>query len=190
MIRWLYDRTVRPLLPRKVIVHNGIPARTGRLLDSNDHREQWEELLMEAIRNQPLDGRKIVEVAGGFGICTAEMAKRAGPDGRVISYEVDPERIEAMAETLELNKVRQSVEIRNQYVESVDDDCDILVLDCEGSEREILADDYGDPETIIVETHPVFDVPTEETQETLEEDGYEITAIYEGKNIDVIEAHL
>lgn len=189
MFRWLYDSTIRQYLPRKVIVHNGVPARTGRLLDANDHREDWEAMLMAAIRNQSLEGCKVIEVAGGLGICTAEIAKRVGPDGNVVSYEVDDERIEIMAETLALNRVSDTVDIRHEYVESLDEDCDVLILDCEGSETEILKSDYGDPETIIVETHPVFDVPTEEVREILEDDGYDIARVREGTNIDVLEAH-
>lgn len=189
MFRWLYDRTIRPYLPRKVIVHNGIPARTGRLLDANDHRRDWEKMLMAAIRSQSFGGSKVIEIAGGLGICTAEIAKRAGSNGEVISYEVDEDRVEIMSETLELNRVRNAVDIRHDYVESIDEDCDVLILDCEGSEIEILESGYGDPQTIIVETHPVFDVPTEEVQKILKQDGYHIARVREGVNIDVVEAH-
>lgn len=188
MLKWLYDKILRTHTPKKVIVHNGIPALTGHLLDSNDHREEWEEMLMAAIRNQSLDGCKVIEVAGGLGICTAEIAKRVGPDGNVISYEVDDDRIDIMSETLALNKVSNTVEVRHEYVEELDEDCDVLVLDCEGSETDILKSDYGNPETIIVETHPIFDVPTSEIRSILERDGYDINCIREGTNIDIIEA--
>lgn len=188
MFKWIYNKTIRSHTPKKVVVHNGVPALTGHLLDSNDHREEWEEMLMAAIRNQSLNGCKVVEVAGGLGICTAEIAKRVGPDGNVISYEVDDERIEIMIETLALNKVSDTVEVRHEYVEELNEDCDVLILDCEGSETDILTSDYGNPKTIIVETHPVFDVPTKEIRDLLERDGYKITRVREGTNIDVIEA--
>jgi len=190
MLRWLYDKTIRPYLPRKVIVHNGVPARTGRLLDKRDHRMQWESMLLAAIRNQYLEDCKIIEVGGGLGICTAELAKRAGPNGKVISYEADTDRVETMKETLKLNRVRDAVEVKDQYVDSLDQDCDVLVLDCEGAEQQILSkEDYGNPDTIIVETHPVFDVPTEEIKNILKNDGYTIVNIREGSNIDIIEAY-
>lgn len=189
MIKRVYDTFVRPVLPPKVIVHNGVPAKTGRLLDKTDHRKDWEQLLMAAIRSQPLSGCDVVEVGGGLGICTAEIAKRVGPTGSVISFEADDDRIEKMNETLELNCVSDVVEVKNEYRTDVTTDCDVLVLDCEGAERQVLSGEYGDPDTVIAETHPVFDVPTQEIEDALERDGYGIETVHEGSNIDVIVAH-
>ena len=190
MLRWLYNETIRPYLPRKVIVHNGVPARTGYLLDSTDHRENWKKPLLNAIRDQSLEGRKIVEVGGGTGICTAELAKRSSRKGEVISYEADADSIETMEETLKLNKVRDIVTVREEYLKSVDIPCDILVLDCEGSEKNILEREHGNPKTVIVETHPSYGVSNEVVQEILTASGYTNPILHNGSETDVIEAHL
>lgn len=186
-IRWVYNRVLRPFLPHKVIVHNGIPANTGRLLDAQNHRETWEEDLMRAIRSRSFCGKHVVEVGTGFGICTAEIAKRVGPDGKVIAYEGDSDRVEKAIETLKLNGVMGVVDLHAEYVKCIDEDPDILVTDCEGCEAELLDGDYGSPNIVIVETHPTFGVPTDDITSSLMRDGYQISDVYSSQEgIDVV----
>jgi tRNA A58 N-methylase Trm61 len=159
-------------------INNGTPSRTAKLCDIStfwDPVISYEEDFLQLLRDTELENKSIVEVGGGFGVCTAEIATRARPDGEVVTHEAKDERCVILHDTLQMNHVADMVDVRNQRVESVSEDCDVLVLDCEGSEREILgADYYGDPDTVIVETHPVFGAPTTQIKRELEVDGYQI----------------
>ncbi len=190
MIRNMYDTVLRPVLPRKVIVHNGVPARTGRLLDANDQRADWKAPLLESIRRQAKTGQRVVEVGGGFGICTAAIAKQVQPTGSVITYEGDPERCNAIRDTPHLNKIREYVEIKNQFIAKNSNipDCDMMVLDCEGTELSIFSGEVsGDPDTIIVETHPDLGAETQDVIDILEAQGY-TTSVRSDDTDDVVEA--
>jgi hypothetical protein len=129
------------------------------------------------------------------GVSTVVAARKAGNDGHVNCFEGDEAVIGKLEETLALNEVESIVEIRNVIVESNIDvygtpthstlpaedlpDCDILVMDCEGSELDILENMDVVPSTIIVETHGFLNSPTDDVRQKLESDGYVIEDIYD-----------
>jgi hypothetical protein len=190
LVRNAYDATLRHRLPRKIVVHNGVAVRSGRLLDATDAKPDYEASLVAAIRERVAPGDDVVIVGGGRGVSAVVAARRAGPDGSVILYEGAASQIGLVEETLALNEAADGVTVEHAVVvdprdlwseaedaERVDPatlpNCDVLVLDCEGSEVEIVRDGNL-PRTVVVETHGVFDAPTEQTRSLLEDRGYEI----------------
>lgn len=192
VIQAAYDATLRPRLPRKIVVHNGVAVRSGRLFDATDVKRNYEASLVAAIRERVEPGDGVVVVGGGHGVSTVVARRRAGPDGEVSVYEGAAEQVERVRETLSLNGVADGVTVNHGVVgdpQNVWDDfeaadrvppsdlpaCDVLVLDCEGSEVHILAD-ADLPETVVVETHGVFDAPTRETRHLLEDRGMTVVS--------------
>lgn len=53
-------------------------------------------------------------------------------------------------------------------------DCDVLELDCEGTEMEIIPELEKRPRVILVETHGTYDAPSEEVASELQTMGYEV----------------
>lgn len=187
----VFNKYIRPHTPRRIAVYNGVAIRDIRLFDPTDVRQGYEEPLIAAIRNRVTEGDTVVVVGGGRGVSSVAAAHRVGRSGTVTTYEGAKKRYELAAETIELNKADEVTEIHHTVVGSavqLADDagdvdtlhpsdlpaCDVLVMDCEGTEDEIL-DSLNDwPETIIVETHGFLDVPEAEIEARLETNGYEV----------------
>lgn len=200
-IQTAYDVAIRQRLPRKIVVHNGVPVRSGRLLDATDVKPDYEESLLAAMRSRIEHGDDIVVVGGGRGVSTVVARRLAADEGSVTVYEGATSQLELVRETLALNQI-DDVTVNHAVVgdpQALWDDegeadrvkpvelpaCDLLVLDCEGSEVGIL-EAVDLPETVIVETHGVFDAPTDETWELLEGRGMSVvTDRTEIKNEDV-----
>lgn len=75
------------------------------------------------------------------------------------------------------------------YVKQINEGCDILVLDCEGSEKEILNDSHRNPQNLYWKPDPVANASTDTVKDILKRNGYKVDEIYMGKETDVIEAH-
>ena len=190
LLQNLYDATIRPLLPRKVVVHNGVAVRSGRLLDATDEKPDYEGSLVAAIRERVDPGDDVVVAGGGHGVSAVVAARRVGSSGSVVVFEGATAQVRMLKETVVLNRVAEEVEVRHAVVASGNNlwddrgdaasvapselpDCDVLVLDCEGAELQILsAADL--PPTVIVETHGIFDAPTQESRRLLEDAGLSI----------------
>ena len=201
----IYYRTIRDYLPRKIGILNGYPARQRRLFDINDVLPDYEEELIRAIREVVKSGDKVVVFGGGFGISSVTAAKEAGKEGSVIVYEPNPERYKIVQETLDINNVH--ADLTQAFVgEPIDlspssgaefiepsqlPECDVLVMDCEGSEVDIISQLDFHPSKMIVETHGCFQKPTEETINALESEGYTIETVEEDQpelGIDIVTA--
>lgn len=185
----VYNALIRPYLPRKIAVYNGIPARTAGLFDTTDQRTEWKAPLMAAIRNNVKSGHNVVEIAGGLGICTVAAAQHVGSEGHVTTFEADDDRVEKLTETISLNKLSSRVTVRHAIVGKLEIEiesnadviplsdvpsCDVLVLDCEGAELHILDEYEGNPKYMIVETHGFLGSSREEVSELLRAQGYEV----------------
>lgn len=191
VLKGLYDHLLRPYLPRKVAVFNGVPVRQPRLLDRTDVRPEYESALVAAIREVVTRGDDVVVVGGGWGVSTVVAARMAGSAGSVRTYEAAADQVEHVRETVELNRVADWVEVVHAAVGdprrpygSLDEaatvppdelpGCDVLVLDCEGAERSILDGLGVRPGTVVVETHPMFDAPAAAVRERLSVLGYDV----------------
>lgn len=124
---------------------------------------------IDRIHDQYRPGDDVVIIGGGIGVSAVHSARIVGPDGRVIIYEADEDRVRDLERTLQHNQVLDFCEVRHAIVgeahlvdsaggaDVVDPSslspCDALELDCEGAELEILQDIESLPEKMIVELH-------------------------------------
>lgn len=187
-----YNAVLRPFLPYKIGVLNGVAVRgVVKLLDLNDEHPHYEKPLIQAIRSRVKPGDHIVIVGGGLGVSTVVGARAAGPEGSVQTFEAGRERVKRIRDTVSLNQVRHVCTIHHGIVgeglevkgSSKEADkiapnelppCDVLELDCEGSELEILANLSIRPSCIIVEAHGYLDAGKEKVREELRALEYEV----------------
>lgn len=152
-VKHIYNLAIRKHLKKKIASYNGVAVRRPRLLDKTDVYPRYEEILISHIRQYLQNDSKAVVVGGGLGVSSV-VAVCSGAD-EVDTYEASSDRIETIQETLDLNKVSETVSLHHAIVESeikIEGDigsarqidtvdlpsCDILILDCEGAERDIL----------------------------------------------------
>lgn len=199
---WLAYRHVRPHLPDRHQRLAGVPtARMNKFGDAClprswpiEHRDQpyYESGLVEGIRRSVRPGDTVVNVGGGVGIIAILAAKLAGASGKVICYEGSREQHDAIKANLDLNRTR-NVELHHRIVAKpvcVYGDaaqhaerlppadlppCDVLEMDCEGSEIEILETMRIQPRAVIVETHGSLGAPTERVASLLQARRYEVS---------------
>lgn len=203
IVQTIYNVAVRPFLPKKIGVMNGVPVRNRKLLDQTDVDPNYEEALVKALRENVTDSDEIVVVGGGVGVSTVIGARHAD---HVTVFEAG-DRYETLCETVKINNVSESVDARRALVgpdisvtgttanQSVDPEdlpeCDILELDCEGAELAILRNLQIRPRTIIVESHGVFDAPATAVREKVTALGYSVenqAVVNEDKGVFVITA--
>jgi hypothetical protein len=188
-----YNRLLRPHLPRKVGVYNGIPVRGPRLLDFTDVHPEHEHGLVEATTRNLSSGDDVVMVGGGMGTSAVHASRAVGPEGSVTVYEASADMFECLTDTLEMNDC-ENVTARHALVGSPGDvwgdlgdpdhiapndlrECDLLQLDCEGAEMSILSGISIDPPEIVVESHGVYGAPTDEVCELLETMDYGVADV-------------
>lgn len=192
-VKTVYNKTVRPFLPRKIVVRNGIPTRTAKLFDSTDFDPEWENTLVQAVREHVRETDDVLIVGGGFGVSAVTAIRRTDGDATVL--EAAEEMVDTITETLVLSSVDTGrVDLKHAVVgrelnvwgsskgatsiEPADlPDCDILIMDCEGAERDILSNVRIRPREIIVESHGDLGSPTTAVKESLERLGYEVEII-------------
>lgn len=154
-----------------------------------------ERALRTALSSVVNEGDHVVIIGGGSGISATVAAKMAGEAGDVTVFEATAKNCRRVEQTVAVNGVGQRVSVTHAVVGrytghawesygfpdgastiTVDDlpDCDVLELDCEGSETQILRTLAHNPRHIVVETHGFIGYPTHETADLLEERGYEI----------------
>lgn len=203
IVQFVYDNTIRPYLPKKVAVYNGVPVKKVRLFDQDITTPEYEGALIAGIRKWATKGENVVQVGGGLGVSAVASVRAVEPEGSVIVYEGSQKYLSKVSETLSLNNVEDSVQIQHGVVGSDESDvrlgvggeeqnaqtnvdranvvnpedlpaCDVLVLDCEGAEKIILERLEITPRVIIVESHGVFGSPTDLVKEKLRKLDYKI----------------
>lgn len=194
LLQRLYNAVIRNHLPRKIGVFNGVPVRQPRLFDKTERRPDYEDALVTAINASVSAGDAVVVVGGGWGVGTVVAAENADESGEVITYEGSEEQVRHVKETIELNQLDSRTTVEHAVVGSDINvygdkaasrtlspkelpDCDVLVLDCEGAEMDILehVDQVG--REIIVETHPMYEAPSEDVKALLEDSGFAVEAV-------------
>ena len=160
-VRHAVNEVLTRLFGPQIGVYNGVAARDRRVLD-RDHEPSYKQHLVAAVRDAVEPGDDVVFVGGGRAVAPVHAA-RCGAD--VTVYEAGDEALSVTKSAAELN----GVDLHTIYMTvgapgavtgreagySADPDAiggDVLVLDCEGAERDILPVDGF--ETVIVETHP------------------------------------
>lgn len=191
VVKYLYNRTIRSLLPRKLGVYSGVVARQPRLLDATDHHPGYKKGLMTAIEESVAD-RDVVLIGMGRGISTIKCIQSGAKS--VVAYEAATEMLTRARETLDLNltdREERKITIKHAIVGKEIDvygspsgaskvlpselpRADVLVLDCEGAETSILEGINQYPETVVVETHPYHGAPSNQTTSQLNSLGYDV----------------
>jgi hypothetical protein len=176
--------------------YNGVAVKAGRLFNTmlswrEGHRPEFESGLISAISRHISPEDDVVIVGGGWGVTAVAAARQVGSSGSVTVFEGAQREVKRVKKTVTLNSVSDIVEVQHAVVGSKvhlksaagDPDrippnqlprCDVLELDCEGSEIGILQNLSLRPEYVFVETHGIYDSPTAEVKKTLEELDYEI----------------
>ena len=151
----------------------------------------YEQGLITGLKSTVRSGDKVVVVGGGEGITTAIAALLTGASGSVICFEGDQAGIESVKRTAEANNVPDRVECIHAVVgpnlgvfgTAVSDvciaprdlpKCDVMEMDCEGSEVQILSEMVIRPRAVIVETHGFNGASTALVTGILEQRGYEV----------------
>lgn len=192
--RYLFNDFVRPLLPKRIRVYNGVVVRDRLPFERPVVRPGYEVEIISQLRTHVDPGDAVTIVGGGRGASAVVAGRHTKEHGSVNVYEGGRDRASSLAETIQLNGVDGWVNPHHAVVGSpvnvwgehsdantVDPsslpECDILELDCEGSETEILEKLQIRPPVIIVETHEV-DEPTDNcVYDSLVEMGYEVEDI-------------
>ena len=150
----------------------------------------YEEKLVTALNRAVKPGDRVLVIGGGAGTTAVVAAKLAGAGGSTICYEASAEQLPIIQETFRRNSV--DVDLRfaavgaaigvygdqsnNMQIVSPKDlpVCDVLEMDCEGAERIILDQMQIRPRYIAVETHGIYDSPTEAVARQLKAIGYDV----------------
>ncbi|QUO46921.1 FkbM family methyltransferase [Halorubrum ruber] len=189
LLRHIYNISIREWLPKKIGSYNGVAVRRPRLLDSTDVFPEYETTLVSHIRRHLPNNSTTTIVGGGLGVSSV-VAVQSGSQS-VNTYEASLDRLDIIQETAKLNKMSSKITLHHAIVESgiliegsstgadrikadALPESDVLILDCEGAEEEILANIDRNPDMIIVECHPMFDVNPREIVELLEDKGYTV----------------
>jgi precorrin-6B methylase 2 len=187
---------------RRIGIYNGVAVRSIPLLADRDMFEH-EEQLMESIRNYLTSGENVVLIGAGTGASSVCAARQVGSDGMVSAYEASKNAVSTCKETYQLNKVEHIANCKHAVVEteihvagsssnaeqlSATDlpNCDALVMDCEGAEKDILKNMSQHPNKIIVETHSHFNSSTNDIKKTLSNNYNLVNESERSENIDVL----
>lgn len=191
-----YYGVLRPRFPYTTVKFNGVTVRGAKLFDRyvpnlQADRPTYESGIVNALETYVKPGDSVVVVGGGWGVSAIHASRNTEDTGSVIVFEGSKEMISRVRETLKLNGVEDRVDLQNAVVgHDVDvwgevtgdvvhptdlPECNVLVLDCEGTEMEILDEMKIRPRVVIVEAHGLYDAPSAEVASLLEEQGFNVT---------------
>lgn len=178
----------------RTVVYNGVAVPTVEPEEQRDYWPEFEDGTAGALRQQVRRGDDVVVVGGGRGITTVVAARMTKFEGTVTVYEANSERVATLQRTLEVNRIGDLVTIEHAAIGPVTDHaedlfgqpdgehldpgalppCDVLELDCEGSELAVLEAMDCRPRSVVVETHEHLDAPTGAVIDMLEGLGYRV----------------
>ena len=180
--------------PPRTVVYNGVGIPTVEPEKERDYRPEYENGTSEALRRRVCRGDDVVVVGGGRGITTVIAARMTHFEGTVVTYEANSDMLATLQRTVEINRVADLVTLEHAAVGPVSDraveifgpsdghrlapadlqPCDVLEVDCEGSELDVLRGMECRPRVVVVETHEPLGVPSEDVSNVLETIGYRI----------------
>lgn len=203
----VYDRTVRPLLPRKLAVCNGVVTPRAKLFDNTDEFPVYEQRLLESVSAYTRRGATVVDVGGGFGVAATVAAWNTGApadelfgESPVRVFEASRGQVDMIDRTARLNGVADLVNVEHAVVGAANDiwgstqgarhvspaelpDADVLIVDIEGAEVDFFRAyqiERHAPDAAIVEIHSHrIDKPVEWFTDQWEAAGYRVGAVSE-----------
>ncbi|SDY42252.1 FkbM family methyltransferase [Halobellus clavatus] len=194
----LHNHYVAPKLPRTTANYNGIKVQAARYFDPylswrNKDLPNYESGIVSGLEEHVRPGDRIAIVGGGWGVTAVKAAQETGSTGEVIVYEGSIQEVKHVEDTIKKNDVQNRVEVIHSIVgphislrgkpgeasqispEELPE-CDVLELDCEGSEIEILENLFIRPRAIVVETHGINGAPSSKVEDLLKNLSYSITS--------------
>lgn len=194
----VWNTYISEVFPRQTVYYNGIKIKKNRNFNSiiswsqtEEGRTSYESGTITAIDEWVKQGDEVIIIGGGWGVTATKAAKKVGSGGNVSVFEGATTEVSKVIQTAKLNGVYQTVTVNHAIVgpkislrgdegdagylsPSRLSDCDILELDCEGSEIEILENINIHPRVIIVESHGYKGSPSSKIADILENNGYHI----------------
>lgn len=188
----MIDATEEPVAYTRIL--NGVAVPGTDFEDDRDNYPTYEQVVVDALRRHVRRGDSVVVVGGGWGTTTVVAARMTHFEGDVTTFEPSPKMLEIIQETVRVNRVAEAVTVEHAAVGSVSDsskrifglgdsdvvaptnlpECDVLDLDCEGTELEILRALEFNPRLLTVEAHPHLGCPLDEVEAQLADLGYTI----------------
>jgi hypothetical protein len=145
----------------------------------------YENALIFGLKKHVYPGDRVTIIGGGFGVTAVIASNLSGPSGIVSVFEGSGRQIEICKHVFDENVTPALIKLEHRIVgESISvygdacthaphlhpeelDACDVLQLDCEGSELGILKLMHIKPRIILVETHGILGAPTRAVEEIL-----------------------
>ena len=199
-INYVYRRTVAPVLPRRSVQFNSIDVPAVRLFDRalpwrhhQKDRPNYESGLIAGIERNIDPDDDVIIVGGGWGVTAVKAAYKVGKGGTVTVYEGSAKEVDRVRRTAETNGYSDIINVKHAIVGTglnlrgdsgaaavVNPEelpqCDVLELDCEGSEIEILEEITIRPDVILVETHGQYDASTDDVKSILSDKSYSVVS--------------
>jgi hypothetical protein len=199
IVGYMHQETTRSLMPYKFSEFNGVKVPAYRKLDEImleldiSPKPNYESGIVSSLEKNIQKSDKVVIIGGGLGVTAVKAAKLSDNSSNVEVFEASKEQIKKMNKTFQRQNIESiainyslvgpdiSVWGSSEEATLVEPEnlpkCDVLELDCEGSELDILRNMKIRPRVIIVESHGLYDSSTEEVIESLEELSYDIQSI-------------
>jgi predicted O-methyltransferase YrrM len=119
--KWVYNISIRRILPKKIGVFNSVAVRDVFLFDQTDVFPEYEGELIRSMQKVISAGDSVVVVGGGRGVSTVISAQLAGDGGSVKTIEASNEQVDVIEETIKINDVSQSVDVIHGLVGTAND---------------------------------------------------------------------
>lgn len=209
-IEYAYERHIRRYMPKsgnivqnKVVLPDEKRVLDSYILESSRDDPDREDGVVSAHTRHTREGDSIVIVGGGNGVTAVRAAKIVGEDGEVLVFEGGEGNLKKIREVFNINGVNDYCNVNHAVVgRNIDvwgdatgadeirpsqlPSCNVLELDCEGSEVEVLEELEIEPRVLIMELHPFkFLDDADYLFELLESKGYEVTSRYGHDGVEI-----
>lgn len=197
-IRYLHKNSTRKIMPNLGSYHvygpySVIKVENRKLLDTYLYdrtepiRLSYERNMIKALVENIEFGDVVTVVGGGKGVTATVAYRESGRPVRI--YEPNSELVDRLSFVENENMVEFEVEhalvgeavnvqgnISNAKIVDPSDleECDVLEIDAEGAELDIINKMDIDPRVIVVESHGIFDSPTDQVRSALNRQDYRV----------------
>ena len=156
----------------EIVKYNGILVPFVKKKKPRKEKPDAEEGIVSAHKNFTKSKDNVIIIGGGNGVTACVASKIVGEFGNVVIYEGGNEAYKRIKRTMKINNAPNNYQVYHaiigpeidvyggdttgaQFIDPKDiANCDVLELDCEGSEESILENMVIRPRIIIAEIHP------------------------------------
>lgn len=192
----VHEVYIRPYLPTS---KGGSTARLNSLIVPYEEPKwfdrylgipNYEWKLVCGMKRVVRPGDDVFIVGGGYGVSSVYAGRFVGPEGSITVFEGASTMVDSIRQASSMNGIRNvsvthgivgpANALRGDANGAADVDPgelpahDVLILDCEGAEREIIPNLTSQPRAIVVETHGLHDAPPDLIRDAIESSGYDI----------------